>query len=140
MRQQEQRKLKVVTGDYTFLMKRLSGETTPLRDVGPGNQRQGAWARMLAPGNTLVLGMDPRFAESLGKLQVRVTYLDSPEAAGSTFTVEAAGHKLTVEREGIGGWRVAVLESTQSQPADARVHIIPDGKPLILHMVEVAKP
>jgi hypothetical protein len=139
----QDRQLSSFTGDYNFLMERLPDKTTGVHNVGPENQRQGAWARVLPPTGKMALQLDPRFAASLKGGQVRVTYLDQAGNAVSPFQLIAGKAQLTVTPRGTGGWQTAVLVLPEgwitAEPRGAHVTIIAGSAPVCLHMVELTR-
>ena len=107
-----QRKLSVLTGDYNFLMKRLPDDRSVGQDVinvGPDDQRFGAWARRLPARDVMRLALDRTFANSLnGNIhRIRVVYLDEP---GKRFEVSMAGRTETVSMNGTGYWQTASFD------------------------------
>lgn len=120
-------------GDYTFLMRRLPGaDMKPERNIGPADQRFGAWAMTLAKGAEVKFEIDPAFARSLKKATVRVTYLDG--GTGS-FTLRTAGQEFQGKLAGTGRWIAAQFDASQP-PAELAITADTD---LTLHMVEVAR-
>jgi len=140
-----QRKLSTLTGDYSFLMKRLPGDRSVGQDVvnvGPDDQRFGAWARRLPARDIMRIALDEAFADSLQGTtpQVKVVYLDEP---GKRLDVSMAGRTETVNMIGTGHWQMASFDVVGSslQPDSAGTHIqLRTGKdPIHLHMVEVER-
>lgn len=138
----QNRQLSFLTGDYDFLMERLPDPTTGVHNVGPENQRQGAWARLLPAGEKMGLKLDARFAASLPRAKARVTYLDEAGEAGS-FQILVNGQGKTVVPEGTGRWQTAELELPQgflrAEPNGAHLEIAAGSRPICLHMVEVTR-
>jgi hypothetical protein len=133
----------VLTGDYSFLMKRLPEDRSVgqnVVNVGPNDQRFGAWARRLPAGDMMRLVLDESFADSLKgtRPQIRVIYLDEP---GKRFDVSVAGRTKTVSMTGTGHWQTASFNVVGSslQPDSAGAHIqLRSGRGAIhLHMLEV---
>lgn len=137
------RRLSVFTGDYDFLMERLPDKTAGEHNVGPENQRQGAWARVLPAGESMRLKADDRFAASLRGGDVLVTYLDPAEDAGNTFGIAAGPTRLTVSFAGRGGWQTASLRlppgPMRKISGDAHIKITAGPRPLHMHMVEIVR-
>lgn len=135
---EERRKLALFTSDYTFLMERLPGDRSRGLDVvnaGPEEQRYGAWARILPPGQTIRLRLDSRFAESLrGRpASIRAVYLDSPEA---DFFIRTGTTVRHVRPGGSGRWQTAEFSGIQpSRDIEVRA----GGAPVTLHMIEVLR-
>ena len=101
-------------GDYTFLMARApaSDAGTPLTNVGPPEQRYGAWARAIDDGEELLFRLDAAFAASLRgePCRLRVVFLD--EGAGSlTVGWDSGGaeHIRTIPRGNTGRWREEIV-------------------------------
>jgi hypothetical protein len=140
-----QRKLSVLTGDYSFLMKRLPDDHSVGQDVvnvGPDDQRFGAWARRLPAGDVISLALDESFADSLKGTtpQIRVIYLDEPD---KRFDVSLAGRTKTVNMTGTGQWLTASFDvvgsSLQLDSAGAHIQLRSGKDPIHLHMVEVQR-
>lgn len=129
-------------GDYTFLMERLPGDATdPGKDVGPDDQRFGAWARTVPGSGRLRLALDDRFAHSLSDRQaiVKVTYLDSEKGS---FSVVVPGQSWAVQMAGSGRWMTA--QQTVPSASFERSNLEPDIEiktqiPVSFHMVEVTR-
>ena len=139
------RQLSTFVGDYNFLMKRVPGDQSQGLDivnVGPDEQRYGAWARVLPAGQVMQLALDADFAASLdgARVTVRVVYLDTAEGA---FDVLTAGSEQRQHLQGSGRWRELRMkvpaEPFRSKPTDARIRIRAVGAPIHLHMVEVQR-
>lgn len=131
----ERRKLSFETSDYTFLMQRERGDQSKGEDVvniGPAGQRFGAWARILPAGDTMRLKLDPRFAASLKKAQVRVTYFDE---RGPGFEVQSGGERSNVRQQGSGRWQSASLGFGGGSGLQIRA----GAAPVHLHMVEIVR-
>jgi len=129
-------------GNYNFLMRRLPDRTEELKNIGPEDQRYGAWARRLPPRENLRLVLDNAFARSLSrdKAELRVVYFDG---AASAFRVAAAGREVTQSLAGSGRWqKVSLVLARPSFTRDRNGSDIViqngDGE-LILHMVEVVR-
>ena len=139
----QNRQLAFFTGDYNFLMERLPDNSKGAHKVGPENQRQGAWARVLPPGQKVALKLDTRFAASFKGGKALVTYLDRAADAGSPFQVTANGKQMTLTPKGTGRWQTAELVLPDGPfPAEAdgaHLKITAGNKPLCLHMVEIVR-
>jgi len=137
------RQLSSFTGDYNFLMQRLPDKTKGAHNVGPENQRQGAWARILPAGGKMELKLDARFATSFKGGKARVTYLDRAEDAGSMFQVTANGKQMTVKPKGTGRWQTVELVlpdgSLPAEAGGAHLKITAGAKPVCLHMAEIVR-
>jgi hypothetical protein len=118
-------------GDYTFLMQRVSGGE-PVKNVGPADQRFGAWARRLRAGETMSLRVNPAFARSLKGAEIRVIYLDEK---GAPLQLAAAGVSRELRRNGTGRW---VTEQFRISGDLGEIRITaPQGG--VLHWVEVER-
>jgi hypothetical protein len=99
---------KWLTGDYTYLMKRMSGDSnTPLTGVGPDWQRFGAWARRIGAGGQMRFQLDDRIAPAMSnaELKLRVTYLN---ANSPQFDVQLGRGPVNSYSGGTSGtWRTA---------------------------------
>ncbi|MDI1247461.1 MAG: beta-galactosidase [Lacunisphaera sp.] len=140
---ESERRLSFFNGDYNFLMERMPDQTAGVHNIGPDNQRQGAWARVLPPAEKLELKLDARFAASFQGGKVRVTYLDQAGDIASPFQLIANEKQLTVKPQGTGRWETAELElpdgPLRADPAGAHVRIVAGSKPVCLHMLEVSR-
>jgi len=135
------RQLNFFTNDYTFLMQRLPDKSMGVCKVGPENQRQGAWARLLPAGERMQLQVDKHFAASFKGGKVMVTYLERSEDAGNTFDILAVGARKTVTVGNSGRWQTAELALPDAPLAPfengAHLQITAGARPVCLHMVEV---
>jgi len=139
----QNRQLSFFTGDYNFLMERLPDKTEGVHNIGPENQRQGAWARVLSPAGKLELKVDARFAASFKGGKVRVTYLDQTGDADSPFQLVANRKQMTVTPKGTGRWQTAELVlpdgPLSAEPGGAHLKIVAGSTPVCLHMLEVTR-
>ncbi len=139
----EERRLTYFNGDYNFLMERLPDKTKGVHTVGPENQRQGAWARVLPPAEKLEVKLDPRFAASFKGGKVRVTFLDEAEAANRPFRLRANGAEMTVMPKGSGRWQTAELTLPDGPLAaasnGAHLSLVAGAAPVCVHMLEVTR-
>jgi hypothetical protein len=130
------------TDDYTFLIKRLPDNTTVQTNVGPDDQRYGAWARLLPAGQSMKLVLDDTFAQSLeGKpSEIHVTYLDG--AAGS-FLTTINGQTFKTELKGTGLWQTASFSIAQTHlvkdSSGAEITIQSSGADVFFHMLEIVR-
>jgi hypothetical protein len=130
------------TDDYTFLIKRLPDDTTVQTNVGPDDQRFGAWARLLPATQSMRFGLDDAFVQSLkGKSStVQITYLDS--SAGS-FITTLNGQTFTTDLKGTGRWQTAsyAISGTNlvkdKNGADITIQSL--GADIYFHMLEITK-
>jgi len=133
----ERRKLKFFNTDYTFLMERLPGDQSVgqgIINIGPDNQRFGAWARKLPAGKEIKLALNPTFAASLkGGAKIRITYLDDGPGG---FSVEAGLKAHSVKMKATGRWQTAEFPIVGNSP---KIALTAGKSPLLLHMVEVVR-
>jgi len=140
----EERKLEFLTGDYTFLMERLSDKSygKNVINIGPDEQRFGAWARVLPAKEQMNLQLNKLFLESCKNksIKVSVTYYD---AKGKDFNVIMNNVPYPVECKGQNRWETKVIEIKDGiiKSNDKLSHItIQNGSEnLYLHMVEVTR-
>jgi hypothetical protein len=123
----------LLKGDYSFLMRRVSGDLRGEEKVGPPEERFGAWACMLAKGSQAKFAPDPEFVRSLTDkpATVRVTYLDKGRGG---FTIGAGGRKFHQELKGSGHWRTAEFQAPHPE-----VIAVDGDTGLTLHMIEVLR-
>ncbi len=135
------RKLKRFTGDYTFLMKRLPGDSSSgdgMTTVGPDRQRYGAWARKLPAHSAIKLQMDLAFAQSLkgNAHKVRVVYLGD----GVDFSVRHQNKAYRVKAQNNAIWNEAVLPvAAADSPGREAISIRAGSGALTIHMLEVRR-
>jgi len=131
---------KIISGDCTFLMKRLPDKSKPVEKIGDPSSRFYAYARLLPKGESMTLVLDPLFSKSLSgkdaKLSVR--YFDN---ASGNFSVKAAGQTFSIPMKNTGKWELwespiqkADFTSTQDQ-----LVITSGQQDLTLHMVELTR-
>lgn len=135
---EQRRKLALFTSDYTFLMERLPGDRSRGVDVvniGPEEQRYGAWARILPPGETLRLRPDSRFVASLGgrPVEIRAVYFDEPPAE---FSIRAGTTVRRIRPAGTRRWQTAAFSGITLA---GEIEVRAGGAPVTLHMVEVLR-
>lgn len=133
------RPLEALTGDYTFHLRRLNAPGSFEREVGPEDQRYGAWALKLPPGEELRLAADDAFIRSLvdGKAIVSVIYLDRGNGTLElSLGPELHRQKLAAAEK----WKTAKfsVDCQGSEPAVVKVRCT--GAPVYLHMVAVERP
>lgn len=137
-------KLSFITGDYNFLMERLADKSygKNVINIGPDEQRFGAWARVLPAGEQMNLKLNQKFLESCkGKsIKVSVTYYD---AKGKDFSIIINRIPYVVACKGQNKWQTKVIEMKDGRlnTNDKKAHIsIQNGSEnLYLHMVEVTR-
>lgn len=140
----EKRKLKHLTGDYSFLMERLRDNSygKGVTNIGPDEVRFGAWARVLPDGELMKLRLNPEFLDSCknSKISVGVTYYD---AKGKDFSIPVNHVPHLVTCGGQNKWNTKVIEIKDGiiKPDDKQSHIsIQNGsEEICLHMVEVTR-
>jgi hypothetical protein len=124
--------------DYTFLMRRVPGTALDReKNVGPADQRFGAWAATFRGGGQMAFALDAGLARSLeGRgAVIRVIYLD--RGAGE-FHVAAPGAEFHQKLAGTGRWQT--MERTLDPIRGALAPIaIKTECDLTLHMIEVAR-
>jgi hypothetical protein len=141
---EEKRKLAFFTGDYNFLMERLPDKSYGHKviNIGPDEQRFGAWARVLPAGEHMKLRLNPVFLESCkdSRILVRMTYYDGK---GKDFNVLINGIPHPVKCEGLNQWNTKVIEIKDGilKPDDKLAHITiqNNSENIYLHMVEVTR-
>ncbi|MCX7012376.1 MAG: beta-galactosidase [Candidatus Sumerlaeota bacterium] len=138
----QREKLKVFTGDYTFLMERLPDHSTGVTKVGPDQIRYGGYARRLPAHESMRLKVDGRFLESLkGSCRLSVIYFD--DAAGSPFAVSAGGQTWEAPMKGGAAWQTAGFDMAASafKPAadGAQIVIQAADAPICLHMATIER-
>ena len=137
-------KLSFLTGDYNFLMERLSDKSygKNVIKIEPDEQRFGAWARVLPANEQMNFHLNQLFVESCKnkKIAVRITYYD---AKGKDFKVVINNIPYLVKCEGQNTWETKVIEIKDGMiKADDKLsHItIQNGSEKIyLHIVEVTR-
>ena len=129
-------------GDYTFLMKRLPDDaSTAVKNVGPDEQRYGAWARIIPTSGRASFQLDNRFAASLAntKATVRIIYLDDSDGK---FSVRVGNQQMAVPMKKSERWQVAEIQVDPQtfvhRKGAADIRLTPD-QPLTLHIVEVSR-
>lgn len=102
--------LNTFTGNYSFLINQdLPDDTGPaVTNIGPEEQRFGAWAKRLTAGNQIRLMLSNIFANSLNgkKAVVRVIYFD--DKTGS-FETSFSGQSVKTDLQGTGRWKIIEL-------------------------------
>jgi len=132
---------KFLTGDYTFLMSRMSGDASvALESVGPNWQRFGAWARRINANGRMRFKLDDRFANAIRgqNVTVRVVYFNSKSPG---FSIETSGSKKDFAGGGTGTWKtvemtVAASDFVGNSGADITIRAKTD---VVLHMVEIVR-
>ena len=139
------RRLSIFNDDYNFLMRRLPGDSSygeNMVNVGPDEQRFGAWARILPAGDSIRLQVDKVFVDSLQEQPARVTltYLDRGKAE---YRLAAGGQSMNVACKGTGDWQTASLDIVGGQlkpdGEGAHIQLLAVKSPVYVHMVEVQR-
>jgi hypothetical protein len=131
----------LLKGDYTFLMRRVpdpQAGADAVANVGPRDQRYGAWARALLPGQQMRFALDPAFARSLKNqpCRLRVVYLDSgTKPLTVTWNAGEKPSRRVVTRQNTGRWQEAVL----AVPAAGDDIVLKADERCVLHLVEVQR-
>jgi hypothetical protein len=140
----EKRKLKYLNGDYNFLMERLPDNSygEGVTNIGPDENRFGAWARVLPANEQMKLCLNTAFLESCKNksVSVGVTYFD---AKGKDFNIIINNISYPVTCKGQNKWETKVIEIKDGllKADEKQTHIsIKNGtENLYLHMVEVTR-
>jgi len=140
----EERKLKVLTGDYNFLMERLADKSygQGVTNIGPDEKRFGAWARVLPAKEVMNMQLNPLFLESCKNksISVLVTYYD---AKGKDFNIIINNIPHSVACKGQNKWETKVIEikdgMLKANDKNAHISIQNGSENLYLHMVEVTR-
>jgi hypothetical protein len=125
-------------GDYSFLMHRLPGsELKAETNVGPADQRFGAWAATLPAGKSAHFVIDADLARSLegNPVMVRVIYLDRGKGR---FWVARLGDRFQRTLADTGRWKTLNCGLDPIIRAGAPISVVTEGD-LTLHMIEVAR-
>jgi hypothetical protein len=125
-------------GDYSFLMRRLPGAVLkPEKNIGPADQRFGAWAATVPAGKGVDFALDAGLARSFegSQVMIRVIYLD--RGTGGVLVV-APGKEFYQELVGTGRWKTMECVLDPIRDASAPITIEAKGD-LTLHMIEVAR-
>ena len=136
----KRRTLDRLTSDYTFLMHRLPDNSAGLGvvNLGPDEQRFGAWARRLPPRETMRLKADASFLESLkrSRANVRVIYLDEDGA----FKLQAAGREWDVPLKKSGRWKIFnVTVDGAAMAKDNPIRLTAADRFVHFHMLEIER-
>jgi len=111
-------------------------------NIGPDEQRFGAWARVLPAREHMKLRLNPVFVESCKdkSISVCVTYYD---AEGKDFNVVINNIQHRVTCEGQNKWITKVIEIKdgllQQDGTSAHITIQNNSENIFLHMVEVTR-
>jgi hypothetical protein len=138
------RKLKVLTGDYNFLMERLADKSygQGITNIGPNEKRFGAWARVLPVNEQMNFRLNPVFVKNCKNksVSIKVTYYD---AKGKDFKILVNNTPHFVVCKGQNQWETKVIEIKDGliKANDKKAHIsIQNGaENLYLHMIEVTR-
>ncbi len=148
---EKRRELSIFTGDYNFLMERLPNDPSHGLDVvniGPEQQRYGAWARILPANETMRFALNPDFAASLtgSGAVIRIVCLDDLQGS---FDVVLAGrqvqptHSVRQVLTGTKRWREFTVpvdgQALAADRTDSQIQIRTNASPIYLHMIEVQR-
>lgn len=129
-----------LSGDYTFLMERMdNGKSRPVTNIGPREQRFGAWARTSVAGSAMNFRLNEVFAESLrgGPATLRLIYFDGQEGR---LSARAFGNVYEVELSGSNRWKTAEFRIVDvkgtEKPGDAHISVV-SNTDVNMHLVEV---
>jgi chitodextrinase len=123
-----------LVGDYTFLMKRSSGDNSlPLYNVD--NAPEGLWARQISQGNSMSLDFNPEFAGSLLNRQGVSFTVSYKDVGTDDFRVDAFGQSFTHTRTGTGTWLKFTKQIDVGETTNFQIFAL--NSPLTLHMAEV---
>ncbi|MCK5608172.1 beta-galactosidase [Candidatus Pacearchaeota archaeon] len=140
-----QRRLNFFNTDYTFLMKRINGDASSgqnVTNIGPDEQRFGAWARILPEGGSMQLALDDKFVESLsgGNIDIRLIYYD--DGKGS-FKVQVKDKVFRKKISGSRTWKYADFKEDggmlKKGSSGEHITVFAEKGPLAIHMVEVTR-
>lgn len=133
------------TGNYSFLMQeKLPTNTIGLNviNIGPADQRFGAWAKILPQGKEMQIILNSIFANSLkGKeALIRVIYYDSKNGS---FSTTFNGQTFITTLKGTEKWKTIelpiTLASLVSNTEDTQITITALSGDITLHMVNVER-
>ena len=134
---EKRRELAFFNTDYTFLMRRLPRDESTgqgITNVGPDEQRFGAWARKLPAGRQIKLELDRDFVKSLGRgARIRVAFFDDAEGH---FSLQTGRKALPITMNNSGRWQTAEFPFAENTPLIA---VTARESPVLLHMVEVVR-
>jgi hypothetical protein len=129
--------------NLSFLMDERDTGGTMVTNVGPKDQRYGAWARSVSKGHQLSFMLDPLFAKTIKgtAVQLHVIYLDD---GNKPFTITYSNNNKpvskTIERANTQRWKQAVIEipAAMFTSSDTVADITLSGGG-IFHLIEVSK-
>ena len=140
----EQRKLKVLTGDYNFLMERMPDKSYGhgITNIGPDESRFGAWARVLPANEQMNFRLNPVFVKTSKNksVSIKVTYFDGK---GKDFKIVINNTPYLVACKGQNQWVTKVIEikdrMLKTNDKKAQIAIQNGSENIYLHMVEVTR-
>lgn len=139
------RTLQTITSDYTFLMERLPDNTLgqDIINIGPDDQRYGAWARQLPSYETINLNLNELFIESIDaqNVKLKIIYFYN-QPASDAFVVKASGNEFSIPVFNTGKWEIAEFTITNADfNKDLGSHIVIESgnRPVYFHMVEIIR-
>ena len=137
-------KLSFLTGDYNFLMERLTDKSygKNVIKIGPDVQRYGAWARVLPAQEEMKFRINTTFLESCKNqnIVVKVIYYD---AKGKDFDVFLNNTPHHVQCNGQNQWKTKIIEIKNgiltADEKQSHISIKNGSEDIYLHMVEVTR-
>ena len=132
--------LKLITGDYSFLIERLDSSSGNIkRNIGPDNQRFGAWALEIPAKEKIQLAVNKDFINSLksNSAKIRVTYFDSGTGSFSfTFGRKRYNQQLADTKK----WETKEFQFRRNKISGNNIITINCyNNPVILHMLEIER-
>ena len=137
--------LKEFTGNYSFLIEQKLPDNSKglnINNVGPEDQRFGAWAKVLPQGQQIQLMLSNIFANSLNgkKAVVRVVYYDDKSGA---FETTFSGRQVKTELKGSERWKTIEIPVTSAafnkNKDGAHIALTALSGDIILHLVNVER-
>lgn len=131
--------------NLTFLMREIGFAGQLVENVGPRDQRFGAWARQLGPRESVSLALDSGFAASLAgeTVRVRVVYLaESADPFTISWRVAGALERHTVQPTVTGRWEETIVSVSKASLAGTGQEpdlVIESSRRLVVHLVEVRR-
>jgi hypothetical protein len=137
--------LKEFRGNYSFLIEQKLPDPSKglnINNVGPEDQRFGAWAKVLPQGQQMQLMLSNIFANSLNgkKAVVRVVYYDDKKGV---FETTFSGRQLKTELKGSQRWKtieIPVASATfDTSSKGSNIILTALSGNIIFHMVNVQR-
>jgi hypothetical protein len=133
------RPIESITGNYTFHMRQLEKAGVVQRNIGPDENRFGAWALHLQDGERLRLEVDKAFCESLENqtATATITYLD--RGAG-TLHISIGDTQHSQQLDNSGEWKTTSFRVHRlAAQAPAVAALLCEGSTVYLHMVSLER-